>query len=143
MLLLRNRRAQYYTVDFIIASIIILGILSLVYSHYYISYEQDRSGYLSNIGERCLTVLAESGKLSELVYNEKWDTLSQLIDLTLPSNVYFSFYVYKWESGTWSRIVGPIGENMPQNSMIVKVTYILAGNSTDSSPRKIELYLWE
>lgn len=143
MLLLKKRRAQYYTIDFIIASLIILGVLSLVYSHYYISYEHDTSIYLSNIGEQCLTVLAESGKLSELVYNAEWNTLSQLIDLTLPSNVYFSFYVYRWESGAWTKIVGPVGEDMPQNSTIVKVTYILAGNSTDPSLRKIELYLWK
>jgi len=143
MLLLRRRKAQYYTVDFIIAAIIILGVLSLVYSHYYVSYEQDRSIYLSNIGEQCLTVLVESGELSKLVYNEEWETLNQLFDLTLPSNVYFSFTVYEWESGTWTKIVGPVGESMPQNSMVVKVGYILAGNSTNSSPRKIELYLWE
>jgi len=143
MLLLNRKKAQYYTIDFIIASIIILGILSLVYSQYYISYEQDQAIYLSNLGNRCLNVLAESGKLSQTVYNEDWETLSKLIDLTLPSTVYFSFYVYKWENGNWVQIAGPLGENMPSNGEIVKTTYILSGNYTDPSPRKIELYLWE
>ena len=142
-MLLLNRRAQYYAVDFIVASLIILGILSLVYTHYYISYDQDRAAQLSNLGYRCLNILAESGELSKTVYNEDWETLSQLIDLTLPSNVYFSYYVYRWESESWIRIVGPVGEDMPNNSLIVKVTYVLSGNYTDTSPRKIELYLWE
>nr|MDO8045856.1 hypothetical protein [Candidatus Baldrarchaeota archaeon] len=142
-MLLLNRKAQYYAVDFIVASLIILGILSLVYTHYYISYDQDRAVYLSNLGYRCLNVLAESGELSKTVYNEDWETLSQLIDLTLPSNVYFSYYVYRWGSESWIRIVGPVGEDMPDNSLIVKVTYVLSGNYTDTSPRKIELYLWE
>jgi len=142
-MLLLNRRAQYYAVDFIVASLIILGILSLVYTHYYISYDQDRAVYLSNLGYRCLNVLAESGELSKTVYNEDWETLSQLIDLTLPSNVYFSYYVYRWESESWIRIVGPVGEDMPDNGLIVKVTYVLSGNYTDTSPRKVELYLWE
>ena len=143
MLLLKRKKAQYYTVDFIVASIIILGVLSLVYSQYYISYEQDRTVYLSNLGNRCLSVLAESGKLSEAVYNEDWKTLSQLIDLALPPNVYFSFYVYRWENGNWVKIVGPIGEDVPSSGTIVKTTYVLSGNYTDPSPRKIELYLWE
>jgi len=143
MLLLNRKKAQYYAVDFIVASIIILGILSLVYTHYYISYDQDRAVYLSNLGYHCLNVLAELGELSKTVYNEDWETLSQLIDLTLPSNVYFSYYVYRWESGSWVKVVGPVGEDMPDNGLIVKVTYVLSGNYTDSSPRKIELYLWE
>jgi len=138
-----NRRAQYYAVDFIVASLIILGVLSLVYTHYYIFYDQDRVVYLSNLGYRCLNVLAESGELSKTVYNEDWEALSQLIDLTLPSNVYFSYYVYRWESESWIRIVGPVGEDMPDNGLIVKVTYVLSGNYTNTSPRKVELYLWE
>ena len=142
-MLLLNRKAQYYAVDFIVASLIILGILSLVYTHYYISYDQDRAVYLSNLGYRCLNVLAESGELSKTVYNEDWETLSQLIDLTLPSNVYFSYYVYRWGSESWIRIVGPVGEDMPDNGLIVKVTYVLSGNYADTSPRKVELYLWE
>jgi len=143
MLLLNRKKAQYYAVDFIVASLIILGILSLVYTHYYISYDQDRAVHLFNLGYHCLNVLAESGELSKTVYNEDWGTLSQLIDLTLPSNVYFSYYVYRWESGSWVKVIGPVGEDMPDNGLIVKVTYVLSGNYTDSSPRKIELYLWE
>jgi len=143
MLLLKRRKAQYYTVDLIIASIIILGILSLVYSQYYLSYEQDQATYLSNLGNRCLNILAESGELAETIYNEDWKTLSQLIDLMLPSNVYFSFYVYRWETGNWIKVVGPIGEDMPNSGTIVKTTYVLSGNYTDPSPKKIELYLWK
>jgi len=143
MLLLNRRKAQYYTVDLIIASIIILGILSLVYTQYYLSHERDQATYLSNLGNRCLNILAESGELAETIYNEDWKTLSQLIDLMLPSNVYFSFYVYRWETGNWIKVVGPIGEDMPNSGTIVKTTYVLPGNYTDPSPKKIELYLWK
>ncbi len=81
-----------------------LLLLSTSYAIYYLhplSQTISRCEGLSQLAEKILLYLSQTGFLDRCVYLEDYESLQQVLDQLLPSGVEYQVTVYKLVSGEW------------------------------------------
>jgi hypothetical protein len=143
MKFIRRKRGQLYTVEAILASVIIIGFSIFVSGVYHVSSNGvATSAELRQMGEDALGALDASGQLGSWVYANPPNvtSLDGALSQLLPSNVAYNVYVLTINLNQVGNAYVVHGE--PTNVNVVDVLYVIAGYGGNYGPRVVNLELW-
>jgi hypothetical protein len=141
--LIRRKSGQLYTVEAILAVVIMIGFSILISGVYRVrSSRVTSSAELRQMGEDALAALDQSGILASWVCANPPNIsgLDEALSQLLPSRVAYNVYVLDTDMNRVGNASATHGD--PTNVNIVAVFYIVSGCEGYYEPRVVKLELW-
>jgi len=143
MKVIHKRSGQLYTVEVIIAIVIMIGFSIFISGIYRVrSSKVMASAEVRHLGEDALGALDQAGQLSSWVCSNPPnltaldDALSQLLPSTLAYNVYVLDVNLNLIDGAY------VSHGSPDGMNVVVVLYLVSGFEGNYEPRVVKLELW-
>jgi len=127
-------KGQMYTLEAVIAVIILLSFLIFLWKFPVIITEDERINYKLKL-LNALKALDEANELREDVINGNISSLKSKLSSFIPTYLNFSITIF-------NETINVTSKPKIQDSDVISVSYFISGNIGEFEPREIVVYLW-
>ena len=128
-------KAVYYNLEAVIAAFLVMGIFLLLFFSIPKSQEVERANLKTDI-YRGLEILNEKGSLRVYALENNATTIKNDLRIFLPISVSSHVTIF---NKTFNSLTTPFTE---ETSDTISVSYAIAGNVGNYTPKEIRVYVW-